>query len=157
MRSTAVGCLLEALPGHGHLGADRYARVEVEHILVVHADATFRHGRADRPGRIGPMNSIERRAQVKCANTERVAGMTAGNICRQLRIFAPHGRCRCPRRIDTFLRNARYARPAALLAWHRNRVGNRFTALVDPIELAITERYDDLARTVLWRERNNVT
>ncbi|GCC47894.1 hypothetical protein chiPu_0031847, partial [Chiloscyllium punctatum] len=49
---------------HDDLGADIDATVEIDHVLVAHPDAAGRDVGADRPGLVGAVDAIERRAEI---------------------------------------------------------------------------------------------
>src|SRR3954470_24462292 len=49
---------------HDHLGAYIDAAVEVGNVFIGHPDATRRNMGADGPGLVGPVDAIERRAEI---------------------------------------------------------------------------------------------
>src|SRR5258705_13969799 len=57
---------------HDHAGADPDPFVEIDHVLVAHADAARRHRRADRPGLVRSVNAVERGAELHSERAERV-------------------------------------------------------------------------------------
>src|SRR5262249_1793629 len=135
----------ETIPGHGDLGADGDARIKIEHILIVQADAALRHPPADPPWRIGAMNFIGAAAPIQGPDPERVHGMAARHRAWQARIFRHHGRRWCPRRIDPLVGDAGHALPTALLARDGDRIAERLPGLRNVVEPTITEADDDLA------------
>src|SRR5262249_3726141 len=145
----------ETIPGHGDLGADGDARIEVEYILIVQADAALRHGRADRPWRVGAMNAIGAGAQVQGADPQRGQRMAARDPARQTWIFRHHGRRWRPGRVDPLVGDAGHALPTALLARDGDRIAERLSGLRNVVESTITEADDDLAPGILRTEAHN--
>src|SRR5690606_39223547 len=66
--------ILEDSSDHDHVCADGYSLIEVYYILIAHTDTTGRHRPADSPWRIGAMNPVKRRAQIKSTRPQRVFG-----------------------------------------------------------------------------------
>src|SRR5881394_1306140 len=75
--------LCEARLDHHHLGADLDLFVEVDDVLVAHADAAGRHRMSDRPRLVGAVDAVERGAKVHRARTQRVL-RAAGHEVRQV-------------------------------------------------------------------------
>ena len=48
----------EAFPSDGDAGADGDTRIEIEHILIVHADAALGDGLTDGPRRVSSVDAI---------------------------------------------------------------------------------------------------
>ncbi len=46
------------------LRADRHTFVKIGHIFIAHSNTARRHGLADGPGLIGPVDPIERGAEI---------------------------------------------------------------------------------------------
>ena len=120
----------EPLEGHRDLGADVDARIEVQHILVVHADAALGDGRTDGPGRVGAVDAIHARSEVERADAQRVHGMAARHPARQARVLGHHGGRRRPGGIDALLGHAGRALPPALLARRGNGVADGLSGAV---------------------------
>src|SRR5581483_3393224 len=131
------------------------ARIEIEHILVVHADAALGDGRADGPGRVGAVDAIGAGAQIEGTHTQRVHGMAARHPARQARILGDHGGRRRPGRIDALVGHLRHAFPAALLARDGNRVADGLARRRDEVEPPIREADDNLTLLVLRAETHD--
>src|SRR5215475_6263508 len=61
---------------HDHCRADLRAIVEVDHVVVLHADAARRRSRADLPRLGRAVDAIKRRAKVKRPRAERIVRAT---------------------------------------------------------------------------------
>src|SRR5688572_24006508 len=118
----------------------------------MHADAALGDLAADQPGRVGAVDAIERVAEIERANAQRVAGIAARDMGRQLRILAAHlGRWR-PTRIDLLGADAQHARPAGFTLRDCDRIADRTALGLHIVETAVAEADDDLARPVAARE-----
>src|SRR5262249_4114304 len=83
---SAVGTLrfahpTKSSPQHDHLGADADPTVEVDDVLVGHAEAARRHRLADGFRLVRSMDAIERGAEIHRARTERI-GAAALHVAR---------------------------------------------------------------------------
>src|ERR1043166_6137246 len=113
---------------HDPLGADRHALVEVDHVLIDHADAAGGDAAADGPGLGGAVDAVERvlvaLPQIKRARAERVAGsarhadaaLQLAHVRHQLGLAREHFLGRIPVGPLLLVVNIRAARPAEALA-----------------------------------------
>src|SRR4051812_32545934 len=76
---------------HDHPGADIDAAVEVDDVLIAHADAARGYVGADRPGLVGAVDAIERGAEIHRARPERIL-RTAFHVPRQIGTARQHFR-----------------------------------------------------------------
>src|SRR5204863_5856190 len=83
-----------ALTNH-NLGADRYAFVQVDDVIVDQPETARRDGAADRLRLVGAVNAVDGAAEIERAGAERVAG-TAGHEARQVGLAGDHLRWRIP-------------------------------------------------------------
>src|SRR5436309_13034503 len=74
---------------HHDLGADLDPLIEVDHVLVSHADAAGRDLGADGPGLVRAVDAIERRAEIHRTRPERIVG-TAGHVTREVGAALEH-------------------------------------------------------------------
>src|SRR5262249_20790291 len=125
---------------------------EVQHILVVHADAALGDGSADGPGSVRTMDAVHACAEIERTYAKRVHGMAARHPTGKTRILGNHSRRWRPGRVDSLLRDAGCALPAALLTRRGDWIADRLAWATDVIELAVGEADDDLALGVLRAE-----
>ena len=81
-------------PQHDHLGADADAAVEVDHVLVGHAEAARRYGLADGLGLVRAVDAVERGAEIHRARAERIVDAAlhvTGQVGAPRRIFSAGG------------------------------------------------------------------
>ena len=135
----------EPPPGDRHAGAERHARIKVQHVRVVHPDAAFRGRRANGPRRIRAVDAIHAGAEVQRADAERVHRVPSHDVHGQARVLAPHFRCGGPAWIDALVGYRGHTLPAALLTRDSDRVADGHAPALHPIQAAIPEADDDLA------------
>src|SRR6266571_3828752 len=136
---------IESPLDHHHLGADLDAVIEVDHVLVAHADAAGRHLGADRPRFVGAVDAIERGPEVERARAERILG-TTGHVAGQIRTAPEHLVGRRPVRPFTLHRDFLDARPGKPRAADSDAVANRLAAVCDEVEQTLARIDDDGAR-----------
>src|SRR3954470_19750851 len=94
-RSRRSGRFRMSRSDHHHFGADPNSIVEVDHVLVHHADAARGDRLADGVGFVGAVDAIKRGTEVHGARAERVGGSTR-HEARQVGTALQHLRGRTP-------------------------------------------------------------
>src|SRR5262245_54846425 len=130
---------------HNDFRADLHAVVEIDHVLVAHADAARGHRGADRPRLVGAMNAIERRAEIERARAERIF-RAASHVGRQIRAAPEHLRWRTPVRPLTLERDLLDAGPGEARPPDADAVAHRRAIALDEIKESLTRIDDDGAR-----------
>src|SRR5882672_6036008 len=74
---------------HNHLGPDLNAAVKVDDVVVAHADTARGHLRADGPGLVRAVDTVERRAEIHRARAKRIVG-AADHVARQIGAAPQH-------------------------------------------------------------------
>src|SRR5205085_6290300 len=123
-----------ALARDHHLGADADAFVEIEHVGVVHADATIGYEPADRARYVGAVDGVLAAAERQGGLAHRVARTAARDQVRQGRLVALDVARWRPRRPAIFA--ADVGLPGPLLAGpaDAHRVADRMAVADDEIE-----------------------
>src|SRR5262245_34754608 len=80
---------------HDHLGADRYAVVQVHDVVIDEAKAARRYGMTDRVRLVGAVDAVDGGAEVEGTCAQRVA-RAPGHPARQIRLSRNHLGGRCP-------------------------------------------------------------
>src|SRR5216684_7826655 len=128
---------------HHDLGADRRALVEIEHVLVEHADAAGRDAVADGPGLVGAVDAVQgilvALPQIERAGAERIAqaarhadaAAQLAHVPHQLGLARQHLPGRIPVRPFLLVVDARGAGPAETLASDADAVAHRLAPALD--------------------------
>src|SRR6202451_553350 len=116
-----------------HLGADRNAAVEVDHVLVDQTEAARRDRGSDRLRLVGPMDAIDGGAEIHRARPERIA-RSAGHEPRQGGLAFNHFRRRAPVRPFLLARNLLQAGPLEAIAADADAVAQRPIVRLHQIE-----------------------
>src|SRR5690606_20467850 len=110
----------------------------------------------NQPGSVRAMDTVERASEIERAHTERIARMAAGHIGRELRVLTAHFWRRRPVWIDALLAHIADAGPAGLILRNGNRIADGLALLLDEVEAAIAEAYDDRARRIIAGEAHGL-
>src|SRR5947207_291696 len=137
MRATRIWGL-----DHHHLGADPDAVVEVDDVLVAHADAAGGDRGADGPRFVRAMNAVERGAEIHRPGAERIF-RAALHVARQVRAALEHLFGRNPVRPFALGRNVLDARPREARAADADAVADRAAPLLDEVEKTLARIDDD--------------
>src|SRR6266566_154064 len=121
------------------------AVIEVDHVLVAHADAAGRHLGAERPRFVGAVDAIERGPEVERARAERILG-TTGHVAGQIRTAPEHLVGRRPVRPFALHRDFLDARPGKPRAADPNAIADSLAAVCDEVEQTLARIDDDGAR-----------
>src|SRR5215831_11377738 len=135
---------------HHHLGADIDAVIEVDDVLVGHADASGCRAAADGRGRVGAVDAVEGTAEIHGARAERI-GRAAGHEARQVRRAGNHLRRRRPIRPLGPALDGLDAGPGETLAADADAVADRLAAAEDQVEIRVLRIDDDRARRLVGR------
>src|SRR5262245_37718625 len=133
---------------HHHLGADLDPFIEIDHVLVAHADAAGRDRRSDRPGLVRAVDTIERRAEIHRAGAERIL-RPAFHVARQIGAALEHFGRRRPIRPFTLARNLADARPGEAGPADADAVADRGAVALDEIQEALVGIDDDGAAALV--------
>src|SRR5262245_44219592 len=98
-----------------HFGSDRHALVEIDDVGIDQPEAARRHRRPDRLRRIGPVQPVDRGAEIEGARAHRIAG-TTGHEARQIGLALDHLGRRGPIRPFLFARDVDEAGPLEAIA-----------------------------------------
>src|SRR5262249_22082756 len=131
---------------HHHPGADLDPLIEIDHVLVAHADAAGRHRRSDRPGLVRAVDAIERRAEIHGAGAERVL-RPAFHVARQIGTALEHFGRRRPIRPFTLAGDVVNARPGEAGPADADAVTDRGAVILDQIKKTLVGIDDDGAGT----------
>src|SRR5882672_7338412 len=131
------------MPSHHHdLGADLDAAVEVDDVLIAHADAARGHLRADGPGLVRAVDAVERRAEIHRARAERIF-RTAGHVARQVGPAPQHLVGRRPIRPFALVGDVVHAGPGEAGTADADAVAHRPALALHQIEHAVAGIDDD--------------
>src|SRR5579862_2393679 len=111
---------------HHHRGADRDTIIEIDHVLIGHAEAAGGDGLSDRLRLVGAVDAIERRAEIERPRTEWVLD-TAPHVTRQIGPSRDHLPRRRPVGPFPLGRDAVHAAPAEAVATDPDAVAQRFS------------------------------
>src|SRR5262249_34725351 len=136
------------LLNHDHLRADLHPGVQIDDILVAHADAAGRDLRTDGPRLVGTMDAIKRRAEVQRTRSERIV-RTALHVPRQIRPAPQHFLRRRPIRPLAFVRDVVNACPGEARAPHADAVTYGASTALHEVEQSLAGIDDDGARRLL--------
>src|SRR3954470_17906261 len=134
--------LRETRLDHDHLGADLDLLVEVDDVLVAHADAAGRHRLSDRPRLVGAVDAVERRAEIHGAGAQRIL-RPAGHEVRQVRTALQHLRRRRPVRPFLLGRDFLLAGPGEARLADADAVAERGAVVLHQEEEAVRRVDDD--------------
>src|SRR5215203_6466307 len=137
------------------LGAEPDAVVEVDHVLVRHADAARGDRLADGLGLVRAMDAVERAAEIHGAGAERVLG-AARHVARQVGPAADHLGRRAPVRPLALQADRLRAGPLEARAPDADRVLDRLAAARHVIEPALLGRDHDGAGRVAGVEADEL-
>src|SRR5262249_54929928 len=130
------------------LGADLDAVVQVDHVVIDHADASGGRAAADGRGRVGAVDAVEAAAEIHGARAERIGDAT-GHEARQIGRTGGHLRRRRPIGPLRFALDRLHAGPGETLAADADAVTNRLAAAEDVIEVGVLGIDDDRARRLI--------
>src|SRR4051812_4067189 len=133
---------------HHDLGAEVDAAVQVDDVLVAHADAARGDVGADGPGLVGAVNTVERRAEIHRARAERIF-RAAFHVPRQVRTARDHFRRRRPVRPFTLGRDRLHAGPGEAGTADADAVAHRTAVALDEIEEFVRRIDHDRAGTFI--------
>ena len=125
-------------------GADPGAAVEVDDVVVGHADAAGRHRLADRVGLVRAVDAIERAGEVHRARAERIVD-AALHVARQVGTAPQHLRRRGPVRPFALVGDVGHARPGEARPADADAVSQRLMVGQDVIEPPLAGADDDRA------------
>src|SRR5690606_31384323 len=123
-------------------GADLHALIEVDDVLIGHAEAARRDSFADRLRFVRTVDAIQCRAEIDRPRAERVV-RSALHIAWQIRLTLQHLLGRPPIRPFALLRNFVRAGPAESVAADADAVADRAGLALHVIEPALLGVYDD--------------
>src|SRR5262249_14985403 len=130
---------------HDHLGADLDLAVQVDDVLIAHADTAGRHRLPDGPGLVRAVNAIEARAEIHSARAERVF-RPAFHVARQVGTALEHLRRRRPIRPLAHAAHVVDAGPGEARPADANAVTDRPAVLLHQIEQPLVRVDHDGAR-----------
>src|SRR6478672_2416978 len=133
---------------HDHRGAPADAVVEIEHVRVVHANATIGHEAADRARLIGAMDGVFAAAQRHGSRAHGVARRAAWNHARQRRLVAPDFGRRRPGRAELLAVDPGRAAPLLAGPADSDGVAQRRAVAEDVIELPLAGFHHDRAARI---------
>src|SRR5215211_4971453 len=151
---------------HHDLGADLDALVEIDHVLIDHADAAGGDAPADGPRLDGAVDAEQRvlvaLPQIHGARSQRIARSArhadaAPELARlphELGLARKHLLGRVPVGPLLLVVDGRHPRPAEAFASHADAIADRPTAALDEIKIAAVRVDDDGARLFVGRIRN---
>src|SRR5579871_3176832 len=118
---------------HHHGGADGDTIIEIDHVLIGHAEAAGGDGLSDRLRLVGAVDTIERRAEIERPRPERVLD-TATHVSRQIGPARDHLPRRRPVGPFPLGRNAVHPAPAEAVAADPDAVAQRLALSEHQIE-----------------------
>src|SRR5438309_515722 len=118
---------------HHDPGADIDAAVEIDDVLIAHANAAGGDVGADGPGLVGAVDAVERRAQIHRARAKRVF-RAAFHVPWQIGAARDHFRRRRPSRPFALGRNRLHTGPGETGTSDANAVAHRLAVALDEIE-----------------------
>src|SRR3954451_22862081 len=133
---------------HDDLGADIDAAVEIDDVLVAHADAARGDVGADGPGFVGAVDTVKRRAEIHRARAERIF-RAAFHVPGQVGTACDHFRRRGPGRPFALRRDRLHAGPGEAGAADADAVAHRPTVALDEIEKLVRRIDHDRAGTFI--------
>ena len=135
---------------HDDFRADVDAAVEIDDIRIQHPDATARYLVPDRLRAVGPVDSVDRVAEIDGARTERVA-LAAGHPPRQIGLARDHLLRRRPVRPFRLAGHRLRARPGETVTADTDAVADRFAVAEDVVEMGLRGIDDDGAGREIGR------
>src|SRR5262249_506813 len=135
---------------HHDLGADLDAVIEVDDVLVGHADASGCRAAADGRGSVGAVDAVETTAEIHGARARRI-GRAARHETRQIRGAGNHLRPGRPMRALGLALDGLDAGPGETLTADANAVADRLAAAEDQVEIRVRRIDDDGARRLVGR------
>ena len=144
------------LIGHDNdLGADIDSAIEVDDIIIDHADTSARDVRANCLWRVGAMNSIDRIAEINGARAQRIAD-AAGYESRQIRLALDHLRGRYPVRPFRFAAYGLHAGPGKPVPTNADAIADGFAATEHVIKPRVGRIDNDGTRSFVGLIGNNM-
>src|ERR1019366_1440928 len=136
-------------PQHAESRAETDLLVQIQNILIVHADASMGHEPADRAGIVGPMDCVfAAAAQGHRRGPHRVARTAARDDSRQPGIVPSNRGRRRPSRLDVFSVDGGRSRPGHASLADTHRIADRLSVADNVIEAPLVRLYDDRARRI---------
>src|SRR5215216_6041270 len=151
---------------HHDLGADLDALVEIDHVLIDHADAAGGDAPADGPRLDGAVDAeqgvLVALPQVHGARSQRIARSARhadaapelAHLPHELGLARKHLLGRIPVGPLLLVVDGRHSRPAEAFASHADAITDRPTAALDEIKIATVRVDDDGARLFVGRIRH---
>src|SRR6185312_3670423 len=147
-RASSYGCLTDRLVLHNDRGSDAHAAIEIDHVLIRHAEAAGRYCLSDRLRLVGAVNAVEGRTEIERTRPERVLD-TAGHVAGQVGPASAHLRGRRPARPFALGADAVHAAPAEAVAPDADAVAQGRAARLHEVEPPLGGVDDNRARRVI--------
>src|SRR5712692_6870852 len=136
---------------HYDLGADLDASVEIDHVVIRHAETSRRRRGADRLRLVRAVDAVERGAEIHGARAERIF-VSAFHVARQIGPADQHLGRRRPVGPLALRRDRGDARPGEAEPAHADAVADRLPAAQQVIEPTLARADDDGAGNVVARK-----
>src|SRR5271168_2880817 len=121
---------------HNDDGADVRATIEVDHVVVHHADASARHLLADRLRHVCAVNAVHRAAEIHGARAERIT-RAAGYEARQIGLSPQHVRGRKPVWPLGLTLDCLHTRPGEALTTDTDAIADRLAAAEHEVKVSV--------------------